>query len=1048
MNQNEIPEYAIGIDMGTNSIGWSVVEEKDGEPKELIDCGSRIFIRSVENDKPTPKNQKRRKSRLLRRVIGRRHRRKMRLRNYLISKGFLPQDLKGELNPEIKLNALGNPYEIRAKALDEPLTDYEFGRATLHLGTRRGFLSNRKTGFGDLRYDPDAKEILEIEDENAQSDDKDEGKFKEDIKKLRDEIENAGKRTLGEYLATLHRKRNRGDYHDRRTDRHMYQEEFEKIFAKQAELNPGRYTQDIKGEIEEIIFHQRPVWWDKNKIGKCSLEPQKSRIACGRLEFQQFRYWQDINNLNWTDLETGEIERKPTQEEKEKIAKALEDNKNLTWAALRKRLSLDKSTKFNLQKVEGKNRKGIKGNQTACGIREIIGEQWNLLGEDKQKDLVEDLISYKSKTGLKKRLQNHWQFDLERAIKLSVLELEKDHGNLSLKAIKKILPHLKQGKIYNPDAVEAAGYEEITVPKKQVLDTLGEIPFIPNPIVEKALYELRRVVNAIIKQYGKPTAVRIEMSRDLEMNTERYKKALEQQKKNTKTNEEADERYQEIRGKNPQLGLRQYISYNDKLKYRLWRESGQRCSYSGETICQTQLWSADVEIDHILPYSRSLDNSYMNKVVCLAEENRKKGNRTPLEAFGGTNQWNKIRRIAEGENYPKRKGKNILEGKIDDDFINSQLSDGRYIAKEAGKYIKTLGVDVTFTKGGVTSWLRHQWALNKILNDSDEKNRQDHRHHAIDATVIALTSRSLYQKIIHAVTRDAGVCRSPEHGLKVPKPFNNFRSEMEDAVNKIIISHATNRKITGAFHKDTAYGLRTKNGIKGTVVRKNLTVMTDKMVKNIICPVIKEGFEQYINLNGGLKEAKKRLKEQPFRHPKTGDIVRRARVLASSKTNEGLHFYRKNQEGKIIGVFTYGNHHHMEILKNKNNGKYEGIVVTAMEAARRAKIAKEPIVQTDHGEEWKFIMSLCINDMVSIEENGEKKFYRVRKINREKGGIKCPNLPLRIHTDSTPDKEFNKLPLNEKKKLEIAVAPSKLMTEYNMKKESINALGKILTSKN
>jgi len=264
MERKNLSEYSIGIDMGTNSIGWSIVEEKDGKPEKFIDCGSRIFIRSVEDKTPTPKNKKRRDSRLLRRVIERRHRRKMRLRNYLISKGFLPESLKGELNPEVELNKLGNPYELRAKALDNELTQYEFGRAILHLGTRRGFLSNRKTGFGDLKDDLDSKNILETEDETAKTD-TDEGKFKKDIKELRSNMKKAGKRTLGEYLATLCRKRNRGEYHDRRTDRQMYQDELNLIFQKQTELNPSVYPPELRDKIEEIIFFQRPIKWDKKK---------------------------------------------------------------------------------------------------------------------------------------------------------------------------------------------------------------------------------------------------------------------------------------------------------------------------------------------------------------------------------------------------------------------------------------------------------------------------------------------------------------------------------------------------------------------------------------------------------------------------------------------------------------------------------------------------------------------------------------------------------------------------------------------------------------
>ena len=1040
MKKPKLSEYALGLDVGTNSIGWSIVEENNGEPIRFVDCGSRVFIRSVEDktDKPKPKNQKRRRARLSRRVIERRHRRKARLRNYLISKGFLPETLKNNPNPEVELNKLGDPYKLRAKALDKELNPHEFGRAVLHLGTRRGFLSNRKTGFGDLREDPESQEILKIEDETTKSD-KDEGAFKKDIKKLCGEIKESGMRTLGEYLKNQDRTRNRGEHHDRRTDRKMYQEELEIIFQKQSALNPELYTKEVKETIEEIIFFQRPVRWDKKTIGNCSLEPNKRRIEHGRLESQQFRYWQDINNLSWYDLETGEVDAKPTLEQKSLIAETLEKTRNLTWTALKKKdlLNLNKKTKFNLEKVEGKNRKGIQGNRTAYEVREIIGDVWDSWDEKIQKQLVEDLISYESKKGLKKRLQNYWKFDLEKAVKLAVLELEEGYGNLSLKAINNILPHLKEGRIYSREsdrkeelgAVQAAGYKEIIKQPDGNDDTLGEIPFIPNPIVTKALYEVRRVVNAIIKEYGKPASIRIEMARDLEMNTKRYQRNKKIQEANTKANEEAEEKYNEIRNANPHLQLRTHISHQDKLKYRLWTESKQQCSYSGKTISLTNLWSADVEIDHILPYSRSLDNSYMNKVVCFAQENQKKGNKSPWEAFGNTEQWEIIENIIK--DYPDPKHKRVMTKEMDniDDFINNQLSDTRYIARETGKYMKTLGCDVSFTKGGATSWLRHQWGLNNILGETGEKNRADHRHHAIDATVIALTNRSLYQKIVRLASYANDDNVSPEHGMEVPSILNNLRDNLTEVVNRMIVSHSTNRKLTGAFHKDKAYGIREENGRKGIVVREHLKDMTDNKRKKIVDPIIREAFETYVNMRGGLETAQRRLGDEPFRHPRIRDVIRRAKVWHSDKTNENIHFYKKNKDGQIIGVFTYRNNHHVEILKNRNNGKYKGVFVTTMEAAKRARILKEPIVNVEHGKDWEFIMSLCINDTVSVEKNGERKFHRVQAL---EGNNK---LILRSHTAATLD--------NKDERLRNAI--SKLMTDFKIKKETINALGRRLT---
>lgn len=1031
--ESKLPKYAIGLDVGTNSIGWSVVREKDGESVEFIDCGSRIFIRSVEDKSPTPKNRKRRESRLQRRQVQRRSRRKSRLRNYLILKGFLPEVLKNNPTPEEDLNRLGNPYVIRAKALDEELTPHEFGRALLHLGTRRGFLSNRKTSFGDLDDDTDAREILEKEDEKAEGKDKEEGKLKEEIKKLRKNIDKSGARTLGEYLAGLSRKRNRGDFHDRYTDRKMYKEEFSEIWKKQSSYNPKLYNEETKNELEKIIFSQRPLKLKPDRVGRCSLEPNLPRTRQGRLEFQRFRYWQDINNLSYQDLETGETEIRLSKEQKKKLAEALETKRELTWAKIRSLLGLKKKTSFNLQEVEGK-KKGLKGNRTAHDITEVIGDKWNSLSESEQFLLVEDIISYTSKKGLKKRLADHWNFSEEEATRLAVVELEENHANLSLKAIKKILLHLKEGQIYS-EAIKTAGYE-IAQPKSDNLNSLPSPPWIPNPIVQKALHEIHRVVNAIIRKYGKPSAIRIEMARDLEMNTKRYKQFIARQSENTKANERAEEHYGIIRDKNPHLKLRKNISYQDRLKYRLWEESGKRCTYSGKSIGMTELFTHATEIDHILPYKRTLDNSYMNKVICLSQENREKRNKTPWEAFGGTPRWDQI--LMTSKDFPPPKRKRILTKELDDidDFISNQLNDTRYISREAGKYLKSLGCDISFTKGGATSWLRHQWGLNSLLGGSEEKNRDDHRHHAIDATVIALTNRSLYQKIVRLIPDSENSSISPEHGMEVPPQIPELRDDLSQRLDNLIVSHSTKRKLAGAFHEETAYGIKKgTNGKPGVVVRKMLVDMTDRDKEKIVCPAIKRAVELYVWERGGkTKEAMKHLQENPLLHPKTGDKIRRVRVWASETLNRDSYWehiapWDKN---KILRILPYGNNHHVEIIRNCENGKYESRFVNTMEAAKRARRLREPIICRDHGKDWEYITYLCINDTVSIEENRKRNFYRVQKFQ--------PNekvLVLRLLNAATLKNN------NERRLRTIAV----LMRDLKMRKESVDALGYLSAKK-
>ena len=151
----------LGLDIGSNSIGWALLNEENDKPSKITAIGSRIFSKAVEDKTPTPKNEARRNARLARRVIQRRSRRKSRMLNYLVKLKLLPPELQDHSQPEIILNDLGDPYSLRVKALDQKVSEYEIGRIFLHLVQRRGFLSNRKTLIGDMADDPDVLEVLE-----------------------------------------------------------------------------------------------------------------------------------------------------------------------------------------------------------------------------------------------------------------------------------------------------------------------------------------------------------------------------------------------------------------------------------------------------------------------------------------------------------------------------------------------------------------------------------------------------------------------------------------------------------------------------------------------------------------------------------------------------------------------------------------------------------------------------------------------------------------------------------------------------------------------
>jgi len=1019
----------LGLDLGSNSLGWALLEEQDGTVNRFIDIGSRIFSKAVEEKTPTPKNVKRRDMRLGRRVLQRRARRKQRMLNYLVSLNLLPAELQKNTQPEIQLNKIGNPYQLRVKALDYQLTPYEFGRVLLHFVSRRGFLSSKKQLAGDLVDDPDTMDYLNELDKKPTKD-KEEGAFKSDIAGVRNAIEKSGYRTLGEYLHNIEQgecKRNRSHEGGHlRTDRKMYQDELTEIWKQQNQYFnqlPNDFMANNKG-IKQIIFYQRPLKLKEDRIGKCSLETKNNRAAMARLEVQRFRYLQDVNNLEYFEREIDQWINIDT-DKKQKLIEYFEQHKSINIRTLKKELGFDRHYKFNLEM------KNLKGNVTAFEIRNILKKSWDDYNQEQQKALVDDLLSIKKKSALKNRLTKYWKLETSQAIQLCLLEFEPGHSSHSLKAINKLLPYLEQGFIYSEARVKAGyGYE---LKEIETHEKLTAPPETANPIVNRGLHELKRVINAIIKQYGKPDIVRIEMARDLEMNTKRYKDNEARQNKNKKENEKAVEAY---RG----LNLGSYPSYNDKIKYRLWQEQHHFCAYSCQSIPVNSVFTASVEIDHILPYKKSLDDSYMNKVLCFTAENRNKGDRTPKDAWGNNEEkWNQITQAIKGWKGMDAKVKRFFQTEVDlknRDFISTQLNDTRYISKLAIEYVKQLGCDVTISKGITTAWLRHQWGLNNLIGETDKKERTDHRHHAIDAAVVACVDRSLYKQILNWTKNNV-------KELKVNSPYPDFRDELDEQLKHVIVSHDTQRKLSGGLHEETGAGYIEKHG--GLVYRKNLSPdFNEKNVKKIIDDTVRKQVIEHLSKYEN--KPKLAFADNKTVYHKDGKTpIKRVRVLQSATTLKQLEKNKlgiKDKSGKIFKWMPYGNMHHVEIIKNEKTGKYKGEFVTMMEAHRRAmtgtksarkrNIEREAIIKKHHGDDWVFVMALHINDLVSVDKgNNEREFYRVQKLG---GGY---DLTLRLHTEASTKRE--KWLIKSKKMLENSFVV--FISDCDLKLHKINSIG-------
>lgn len=572
------------------------------------------------------------------------------------------------------------------------------------------------------------------------------------------------------------------------------------------------------------------------------------------------------------------------------------------------------------------SKQGITGNRTALAIARVIPNEWKSFTDAQKKALVNDLLnihdkqnkkgalrledngkvalfnrlrnSYrlndeklryqdtalalaqknstlKGKKGTKARRKlknpyrepNPWQFSDLQAFELATLELPSGYMGHCHEVIVELLKHLKQGMVYS-DAKEKAEFSNRSqLAQPQYLEAP---PNIANPIVQKALYETRRVVNALIERYGaKPKIIRIEMARDMKASKAHRAEMEKRNRENQNINEKAKEAIRDWNLHHPHqtIGL-EYASVEkiklwieqrvrpDKestTKIKLWQEQNHYCLYSGKPITFPQIADGDVEIDHIYPLSLSGMDDYLNKVLVFKSFNLAKEQKTPWQKWGESERYEQIVRDAQkyygGDGSPLKAKLDKIRDKSDKDtfrekmaeFTKAQLNDTRYICVAVKNYLKTLGYtdrEIQVSRGRATAEIRRLWGLGNILpksrNEQEEssnahtetqdevgdeqkkkgkkKDRGDHRHHAIDAIIIALTDENIFKKLQDRYRYYELHGSWPEADLEKPrradgKPWESLRHDVKQVIMNRVVSFSANRKVSGGLHDEQPYGL-------------------------------------------------------------------------------------------------------------------------------------------------------------------------------------------------------------------------------------------------
>ena len=822
--------YRLALDLGSTSLGWAMIRlTATDQPCAVVKAGVRIF-----SDGRNPKDGSslavtRRDARSMRRRRDRLLKRKARMLRSLIEHGFFSAD-----ESQRKALVTLNPYELRAKGLDAALTPAEFGRALFHVNQRRGFKSNRKT---------DKK-------------DSDSGALKTAISRLRESLKTENCRSVGEWLhkrdagGLTVRARYRQDKvvkddgktridksYDLYIDRAMISDEFDALWKKQAELDPILFHEAARSDLKDVLLHQRPL--KPVKPGRCTLMPDEERAPFALPSTQRFRMYQEVNNLRI--LRPGLREQSLTLAQRDDLIKALEANSKRTFTQIKTLLKTGGAVQFNF---EDPKRQELKGNVTSAILSkdDCYGIEWFMFDEAKQDEIVLQLVKEENEAKLVRWLQEQTGIDENRAERIANVGLPEGYGSLCAKALGRILPELRRDMLTYDKAVLAAGFDHHSnISPSATGEILDALPYygkylqrhvgfgtndpkdndekrygkIANPTVHIGLNQTRLVVNALIKKYGHPSEVIVEVAREL-------KQSKDQRDEESKRQADNQRRNTRIRlAVSATLNISvERVKAADIQKVILWEElsfdpADRRCPYSGVQIGVTALLSEQVEIEHILPFSETLDDSLNNKTVALRQANRVKGNRSPWKAFGEQPVvgFDYAGILARAEQMPKNKRYRFGQDgykqwlKEDAGFLPRALNDTRHMSKVAREYLSLICPQNTrVIPGRMTAMLRAKFGLNDVLGVNGVKNRNDHRHHAVDACVIAVTDQGLLQRFASASAsaREMQLNRLVEN---MPLPWESYRAHVQRAVANIWVSHKPDHGHEGAMHNDTAYGL-------------------------------------------------------------------------------------------------------------------------------------------------------------------------------------------------------------------------------------------------
>ena len=996
--------YSLGLDLGITSVGWAVL---DLEKKRIGDLGVRLFTGAENSKDGASLAAPRREARSARRRIRRKKQRMSDIRGLIVSSNILTQKEENEIfiRPH-----LSTPWELRAGGLDRILSPEEWTRVLIHIAKHRGFKSNRTISSEE-------KSIKTTED----------GKAKEGMKNNSDILENGndgkGYRTVGEMIQydpkfEAHKRNKAGDYSNTVT-RDELEKEIKMLFDCQRNFGNQFAPAQIEEKYLEIFARQLPFSSGEiieKMTGFCTLEPSCKRAPKASWTAERFVLISKILNMR---VRVDGKKMELSLDKMQIIQNLAYKNTKLTYKQIRKALDPEGSWTFeNLPSPRTTGDKKTDPEETIFAelkayhsFRRAISDS---LGKDYWENLIGttptmlDTLAYaltfrKTDSEIINYLK---EYKVEPDLINAVFTLNfSGVVNLSIKAMSNLIPLMEIGKRYD-EACVLAGYCHYNPKGETARSLVLSLPNheeIRNPVVFRAVTQTRKVVNAIVRKYGAPVSVQIELARDLSRPMDERRKIKNDQLENKNQRERMSLDYENLYGYRPNGAQLE--------KYRLWKEQEGFCPYTGEYIHPDKAFVGTdgnyAEVDHIIPYSRSFDDSLTNKVLVIGSANRNKRNQTPYEYFGKESAaWENFVAIVDTHVKNKKRAERLKRKDFDDqdsdEMKERNLSDTRYITRYVANWIEQnlmfsdpeIKKPVTRLNGRATATLRRHWGINAL------KDRQaSDLHHALDACVIAAASPSMIKAISdYSRKREMSQLReeSPEgKKTRLIEPWPRFRKEVEarlscdptvmirefgltnytdeelEKLKPIFISRKPERKASGAAHQETIRSVKYIEEGK-TAVKTDLSKIKLADLENMV------GKERDIALYNALKtrlkeygpDPKKAFKEE-FRKPtkdgSPGPIVRSIKILSAGITGVRVcHGIASNGGMVRVDVYT-------------KNGKYYLIPYYVDDIANK-RIRNRAIVASKDETDWQiidsnysFIFSLFKNDLVRVLDSKGKE---------------------------------------------------------------------------